>query len=56
MLQSLIQSGKSAGMQAMDDVLFDAVKAGRVLAADAYAKATNKQRFEPLLAGSAQTA
>ena len=56
MLQSLIQSGKSAGMQAMDDVLFDAVKAGRVLAADAYAKATNKQRFEPLLAGSTESA
>ena len=56
LLNSLIQSGKAAGMQAMDDVLFDFVKAGRVLPADAYAKATNKARFEPLLAGSAQTA
>src|SRR5262245_4016103 len=56
MLQSLIQSGKSAGTQAMDDALFDAVKAERVLAADAYAKATNKQRFEPLLAGTTESA
>ncbi|HXK23912.1 MAG TPA: PilT/PilU family type 4a pilus ATPase [Myxococcota bacterium] len=56
MLHSIIQSGKAAGMQAMDDVLFDAVKAGRVLPADAYAKATNKARFEPLISGSAQSA
>ena len=56
MLTSLIQSGRAAGMQAMDDALFESVKAGRVLPADAYAKATNKARFEPLVAGSAQTA
>jgi twitching motility protein PilT len=56
MLQSLIQSGKSAGMQAMDDALFEAVSAKRVLPADAYAKAVNKARFEPLLSGTAQTA
>jgi len=56
MLNSIIQSGKATGMQAMDDGLFDAVKAGRVLPADAYAKATNKPRFEPLLTGSAQSA
>jgi twitching motility protein PilT len=56
MLNSLIQSGKATGMQAMDDVLFDFVKAGRVLPADAYAKATNKARFEPLLSGATQTA
>jgi twitching motility protein PilT len=56
MLHSLIQSGKSMGMQAMDDVLFEAVKARRVSPADAYAKADNKARFEPLLAGATQTA
>jgi twitching motility protein PilT len=57
MLHSIIQSGKSIGMQAMDDVLFDLAKAGRVLPADAHAKALNKARFEPLLGGgSTQTA
>ncbi len=56
MLSSMIQSGRAVGMQAMDDVLFESVKAGRVLAADAYAKATNTARFEPLVAGSVQTA
>jgi twitching motility protein PilT len=53
MLTSLIQSGKAAGMQAMDDALFEAVRARRVLPADAYAKADNKARFEPGLAGTA---
>jgi twitching motility protein PilT len=56
MLTSIIQSGRAAGMQAMDDVLFECVKAGRVLPVDAYAKAANKARFEPLVAGAAQTA
>jgi twitching motility protein PilT len=56
MLHSIIQAGRAAGMQAMDDVLFERVKEGRVRAADAYAKATNKARFEPLLGGAAQTA
>ena len=36
-------------MQAMDDVLFDYVKQGKVSAQDAYMKATDKARFEPLL-------
>lgn len=49
MLQSIIQSGKAAGMQAMDDVLFACVKDGKVSAQDAYMKATEKARFEPLL-------
>jgi twitching motility protein PilT len=56
MLNSIIQSGKAAGMQAMDDVLFESVKSGRLLPADAYAKATNKARFEPLLGAAAQSA
>ena len=49
MLQSIIQSGKSAGMQAMDDALFALAQEGRILPQDAYAKATDKARFEPLL-------
>jgi twitching motility protein PilT len=56
LLYSLIQSGKAAGMQAMDDALFDLVKSGRVLPADAYAKAANKARFEPLLGAASQSA
>jgi twitching motility protein PilT len=49
MLNSIIQSGKSQGMQAMDDVLFELAKSGKVTARDAYMKATDKPRFEPLL-------
>ncbi len=56
MLSSIIQSGKSQGMQSMDDALFAFVSAGRVLPADALAKATNKSRFEGLAGGSSQTA
>jgi len=49
MLASIIQSGKNIGMQAMDDVLFAYAKEGRVTGRDAYMKATEKARFEPLL-------
>lgn len=48
MLSSIIQSGKTQGMQAMDDVLFAYAKEGKITAHDAYMKATDKQRFEPL--------
>jgi len=54
MLSSIIQSGKSQGMQAMDDALFALVHSGRIKAADALAKASNKSRFEG--AGASQTA
>lgn len=50
MIQSIIQSGRSQGMQAMDDVLFALAKEGKVAAEDAFHKAANKQRFEPLVA------
>ncbi|HTF35645.1 MAG TPA: type IV pilus twitching motility protein PilT [Myxococcota bacterium] len=53
MLFSIIQSGKAMGMQAMDDALFALAKDGRILAQDAYLKATDKQRFEPLVAKDA---
>ncbi len=46
MLYSIIQSGKSEGMQAMDDVLFEYVKDGKISGHDAFMKATEKQRFE----------
>jgi twitching motility protein PilT len=49
MFHSIIQSGKSVGMQAMDDALFALAKAGRILPQDAYHKASDKARFEPLL-------
>jgi len=51
MLNSLIEGGKSQGMQTMDDTLFALVKAGRIRGSDAFMKATNKGRFESL-AGS----
>lgn len=50
MLNSIIQSGRNQGMQAMDDVLFAYAKEGKVSAQDAYMKALDKARFEPLLA------
>ncbi len=37
-------------MQAMDDVLFAYAKEGKIRAEDAYMKASDKARFEPLLA------
>jgi twitching motility protein PilT len=51
MLYSIIQSGKGQGMQAMDDVLFQYVQQKKITAQDAYMKATEKGRFEPLLKG-----
>ena len=49
MLASIIQSGKSEGMQAMDDVLFQFAKDGKITGRDAYMKASDKPRFEALL-------
>lgn len=49
MIGSIIQSGKSQGMQGMDDVLFQFVQDGRIAAEDAFHKANVKSRFEPLL-------
>ncbi|MFQ5418580.1 MAG: type IV pilus twitching motility protein PilT [Myxococcota bacterium] len=49
MLSSIIQSGKGVGMQAMDDELFAMVQEGRIHANDAFMKAGDKARFEPLL-------
>jgi twitching motility protein PilT len=46
MLRSIIQSGRSQGMQTMDDALFELVKSKRVNPHDAYRKAEDKARFE----------
>src|SRR5258706_9915084 len=46
---SPIQGGKAQGMQTMDDTLFALVKQGKVRGSDAYMKATNKPRSEPLV-------
>jgi twitching motility protein PilT len=50
MLNSMIQSGKQLGMQSMDDSLFAAVESGTIRAVDAHRKASEKARFEPLVA------
>jgi twitching motility protein PilT len=50
MLESIIQSGRSRGMQSMDDELFRLAKDGKIHPKDAYRKAREKARFEPLLA------
>ena len=52
MLHSIIQSGKSVGMQSMDDALFALVQAERIEPQDAYQKAEDKARFEPLLSSA----
>ncbi|GMU60154.1 MAG: twitching motility protein PilT [Myxococcaceae bacterium] len=49
MINSIIQSGKGQGMQAMDDVLFNLAREGKIAAEDAFHKATSKARFEPLV-------
>ncbi len=49
MLYSIIQAGRKDGMQAMDDVLFDYATEGKIAPRDAYMKATDKARFEPLV-------
>jgi twitching motility protein PilT len=49
MLGSFIQQGKADGMQLMDDALFELVQTKKVDPHDAYTKASDKARFEPLL-------
>lgn len=46
---SLMQTGRGAGMQTMDDSLYELVSIKRVRPEEAYIAATNKHRFEPLL-------
>lgn len=56
MLTSIIEGGRAQGMQSMDDTLLALAQEGRIRAAAAYAKATNKARFEPLLSPEDRTA
>ena len=49
MIQTIIQSGKNAGMQLMDDALMDLVEKKRIAPREAYLKATNKARFEGMV-------
>jgi len=56
MLNSIIESGKAQGMQSMDDTLFAYAKENRIRPIDAYMKALNKARFEPLLNALESTA
>jgi twitching motility protein PilT len=50
MLRSIIQAGRAQGMQLMDDALFARAQQGEIRAEDAWKKAVEKARFEPLLA------
>ena len=50
MLESIIQSGRSRGMQSMDDELFRLANDGKIHPKDAYRKAKDKARFESMLA------
>jgi twitching motility protein PilT len=49
MLVNLMQSGRSEGMQLLDDALLDLVTRKVVTPRDAYMKAQDKSRFEPLI-------
>jgi twitching motility protein PilT len=51
MLVNLMQSGRNEGMQLLDDALLDLVTRKVVTPRDAYMKASDKSRFEPLLEG-----
>ena len=53
MISSIIQSGRSQGMQLMDDGLMALVEQGRIAPREAYMQATNKARFEGLIEGEA---
>ncbi|HKH49726.1 MAG TPA: type IV pilus twitching motility protein PilT [Thermoanaerobaculia bacterium] len=49
MITTIIQSGKTAGMQLMDDALMELVDKKRITAREAFMKAHNKARFESLV-------
>jgi len=50
MIYSIIQAGKAAGMQAMDEALLALAGSGKISPQDAHARATDKAKFEALLA------
>jgi twitching motility protein PilT len=49
MITSIIQSGRTQGMQLMDDALIALVEQGKITPREAYMKATNKTRFEGMI-------
>jgi twitching motility protein PilT len=49
MIHTIIQGGRSMGMQLMDDALAVLVDANRITAREAFMKASNKARFESLV-------
>ncbi len=49
MLQTVLQSGKSIGMQMLDDVLMELVQKQVITGKDAFLKATDKSKFEGLV-------
>jgi twitching motility protein PilT len=51
MVDSVIQSGKKDGMQALDDALFALLQQKKIAPRDAYMKARDKTRFESLVPG-----
>ncbi len=46
MIRSIIQSGRNQGMQSMDDALAALVKEGKIEAAEALRRASDRKRFE----------
>jgi twitching motility protein PilT len=51
-LTSVMQTGRSAGMQTMNDHLFELVRSKQVAAKEAYIKSTDKSSFKELLTRS----
>jgi twitching motility protein PilT len=49
MITSIIQGGRAAGMQLMDDALMALVEQRRITPREAYMKATNKAKFEGMI-------
>ena len=49
MITSIIQGGRTTGMQLMDDALMALVEQKRITPREAYMKATNKARFEGMI-------
>ncbi len=54
MIYSIIQAGKSAGMQTMDEALLALASEGKISPQDALARAADKAKFEALIQLSAQ--
>jgi twitching motility protein PilT len=49
MIQTIIQGGRNAGMQMMDDALMELVESGKITPREAFMKATNKAKFEEMI-------